>query len=118
MFLASDSPAVDTALAALKVRQEHRNQYQWALKYHAPYLYKEDKLEKMKAKHSFSLSMDITMTKGIIELKFDESKFSTEELLTVIKAYQAGKKYVILKDNTFLDIVNPSTKLLNDIHLH
>lgn len=75
----------------------------------------EDKLEKMKAKHSFSLSMDITMTKGIIELKFDESKFSTEELLTVIKAYQAGKKYVILKDNTFLDIVNPSTKLLNDM---
>lgn len=75
----------------------------------------EDKLEKMKSKKTFHLSMDITMTKGIIEIKFDDTKFTTEELTAVIKAYQEGKKYILLKDDTFLDIINPSAKLLNQM---
>lgn len=35
--------------------------------------------------------------------------------MEIIKAYQKGKKYVILKDNTFLDIVNPSAKMLDEL---
>lgn len=75
----------------------------------------EDKLEKMKSKKPFQLAMEITMTKGIIEIKFDESKFSHAELMEIIQAYQKGKKYIILKDNTFLDIVNPSAKMLDEL---
>lgn len=75
----------------------------------------EDRLEKMKSKKPFRLSMEVTMTKGIIEITFDESKFSHAELAAIIKAYQKGKKYVILKDNTFLDIVNPSAKMLDEM---
>lgn len=75
----------------------------------------EDKLEKMKSKKPFQLAMEVTMTKGIIEIKFDDSKFSHTELMEIIKAYQKGKKYVILKDNTFLDIVNPSAKMLDEL---
>lgn len=75
----------------------------------------EDKLEKMKSKKPFRVAMDVTMTKGIIEIKFDEHKFSKSELVTIIKAYQKGKKYIILSDNTFLDIVNPTAALIDDM---
>lgn len=75
----------------------------------------EDRLEKMKSKKPFRLSMNVTMTKGIIEIAFDDSKFSHAELMDIIKAYQKGKKYVILQDNTFLDIVNPSAKMLDEL---
>ncbi|MEE0547581.1 MAG: SNF2-related protein, partial [Peptococcaceae bacterium] len=49
------------------------------------------------------------------ELKFDEKVYGMEVFLQVLAAYRAGKKYIRLTDDTYIDIINPQVRAVNDL---
>ncbi len=61
--------------------------------------------------------MDATVTKGMLEVKFDETLYDKEVLINVLKAYRAGKKFVRLTDDTYIDILHPDVHAI-DALLH
>ena len=75
----------------------------------------ENTLSRVNKQQSMRPSMTANVSHGILELSFDEKVYGREILLEVLKAYRAGKKYIRLTDETYIDIINPQISAINDL---
>ena len=75
----------------------------------------ENTLSKVQPKRAMAPHMTANITHGMLELSFDEKIYGREVFLEVLKAYRAGKKYIRLTDDTYIDIINPQIAAVNDL---
>ena len=75
----------------------------------------ENTLSKVQPKRAMAPHMTANITHGMLELSFDEKVYGREVFLEVLKAYRAGKKYIRLTDDTYIDIINPQIAAVNDL---
>lgn len=75
----------------------------------------EDRLSLIKTEIMPKQTMAVSVTKGIIEINFDENKYTTEELLTIIETYREGKTYVKLSKSRYLDLLTPEVRELSEL---
>ncbi len=81
----------------------------------------EKRLKALKPKRAVLPRLHATMTHGLIELSFDDSLFSREELVEVLEAHRQKKQFVRLSPDNFLAIATPQVAqldaLLEDVGL-
>ena len=75
----------------------------------------EDTLSRVRPRQAMAPNMEANVTHGVLELKFDEKVYGMEVFLQVLAAYRAGKKYIRLTDDTYIDIINPQVRAVNDL---
>ena len=75
----------------------------------------EDTLKRVRPRRAAAPHMEATVTNGILELSFDEKVYGREVLLEVLAAYRAGKKFIRLTDESYIDIINPQVRAINDL---
>lgn len=75
----------------------------------------EDTLNRVRPRRAAAPSMEANVTNGILELTFDEKVYGREVLLEVLNAYRAGKKFIRLTDESYIDIINPQVRAINDL---
>lgn len=75
----------------------------------------EDTLTRIRPRTPQMPRMDATVTKGMLEVKFDETLYDKEVLINVLKAYRAGKKFVRLTDDTYIDILHPDIHAIDEL---
>ena len=59
--------------------------------------------------------MEANVSHGVLELRFDEKVYGMDVFLEVLAAYRAGKKYIRLTDDTYIDIINPEIRAVSDL---
>ena len=75
----------------------------------------EDTLERVRPRQAMAPSMEANVSHGVLELRFDEKVYGKEVLLAVLAAYRAGKRYIRLTDDTYIDIINPQIRAVSDL---
>lgn len=75
----------------------------------------EGTLRRVRPRQAMAPHMEANVTHGVLELSFDEKVYGMEIFLEVLRAYRAGKRYIRLDDDTYLDIVNPEVRAISDL---
>ncbi|MDO4280091.1 MAG: DEAD/DEAH box helicase [Peptococcaceae bacterium] len=75
----------------------------------------ENTLSRVRPRRAQAPHLSATVTHGILELSFDEKVYGREVLLEVLKAYRAGKKYIRLTDESYIDIINPEVRAVSEL---
>lgn len=75
----------------------------------------EDTLSRVRPRQAVAPNMEANVTHGILELKFDEKVYGMDIFLQVLAAYRAGKKYIRLTDDTYIDIINPQVRAVSGL---
>ena len=75
----------------------------------------EDTLSRVRPRQAMAPHMEANVTHGVLELRFDEKVYGMEVFLQVLAAYRAGKRYIRLTDDTYIDIVNPQIRAISDL---
>jgi len=83
--------------------------------------YISDKVQNMKIKDAGSFSIGVSMRNNWIHLDFEKLGFDPQEFEQVLAGYREQKKYVRLKDGSFLNLNDHSlkkmTSLLEDLNI-
>lgn len=61
------------------------------------------------------MSVGVSVSSGLLDLEIGTEELSQEELLDVLRAYKAKKKYFRLKDGAFVDMQDPSLGTLSEM---
>ena len=75
----------------------------------------EDTLNRVKPRQAMAPHMEANVSHGVLELRFDEKVYGMDVFLEVLAAYRAGKKYIRLTDDTYIDIINPEIRAVSDL---
>jgi hypothetical protein len=75
----------------------------------------EDSLATIRPRAAKMPRMKVSVTRGIIELKFDPTLYDKDELIAVLRAYHAGKKFVRLTQGVYVDLINPDVHALDTL---
>ena len=75
----------------------------------------EDRIHLMQPQKLAKQQMNISVTKGIIELSFDESIFPAETLMKIIDTYREGKNYIKLSPSRYLNLLSPEIRELDEL---
>ena len=80
-----------------------------------------EKVQKMQIKEAGNFSIGVSMKNNWVHLDFEELGFDPEEFEQVLAGYQEQKRYVRLKDGSFLNLTSDSlkkmTSLLEDLNI-
>ena len=75
----------------------------------------EDRIHLMQPKKLAKQQMSVSVTKGIIELRFDETAFPAETLMKIIETYREGKSYIKLSPTRYLNLLTPEIRELDEL---
>lgn len=75
----------------------------------------EDRIHLMQPQKLAKQQMSVSVTKGIIELRFDESAFPAETLMKIIETYREGKSYIKLSPSRYLNLLTPEIRELDEL---
>lgn len=75
----------------------------------------EDALARIRPRAAQLPRMKVSVTRGIIELRFDPTLYDKEELIAVLRAYHAGKKFVRLTKGVYIDLINPDVHAVDTL---
>lgn len=77
-------------------------------------VYFDEQMKTLKAKKSKRTSVSVSYDIGLLDFKFENEDLSKEELAALLKAYHQKKKFIKLKDNTILEIMEDTVKEIDD----
>ena len=71
-------------------------------------------MKSLKAKKSKRTSISVSYDIGLLDFNFENEDLSKSELVQLLKAYHQKKKFIKLKDNTILEIMEDTVKEIDD----